>query len=409
MKKKLLMTLLVLTLALAVPMQALAANAPVYLEGEQVATALERGGSTFLPLRTMFETVNATVDWDEAQQKITATLADGSRMIMQIGSPEATLLRAGGGEMGYQVEPQAFVQNGVTYVPLRFVTDTVLSMELDWRDDAVYLAYPKLTYQQGGEVYSFNPANGELTLNGQKLGVCRVPYDNNVDIVYNQLKVSKTAAGGWLLDLQGIVRGALTSSMHTNAWLSADGQQSAAALANSLRPELEPAAYVWQLDGQIWLNGNNELVQIDEAAGKVQRHNLGQWLSSVLPGQEAAVCCWQDGHFAVLGSGSTFVVYDMQAGVGRAAPLLTEEMKAQVLPLLKDSLTENFTADNYWANFGNVQALNIQDPVPYAEFVGAENGVLQFDVKCTYYDFSQEPNYQTKAFPVKIVIEELIK
>ena len=215
MKKKLLMTLLVLTLALAVPMQALAANAPVYLEGEQVATALERGGSTFLPLRTMFETVNATVDWDEAQQKITATLADGSRMIMQIGSPEATLLRAGGGEMGYQVEPQAFVQNGVTYVPLRFVTDTVLSMELDWRDDAVYLAYPKLTYQQGGEVYSFNPANGELTLNGQKLGVCRVPYDNNVDIVYNQLKVSKTAAGGWLLDLQGIVRGALTSSMRT--------------------------------------------------------------------------------------------------------------------------------------------------------------------------------------------------
>ncbi len=305
MKKKLLMTLLVLTLALAVPMQALAANAPVYLEGEQVATALERGGSTFLPLRTMFETVNATVDWDEAQQKITATLADGSRMIMQIGSPEATLLRAGGGEMGYQVEPQAFVQNGVTYVPLRFVTDTVLSMELDWRDDAVYLAYPKLTYQQGGEVYSFNPANGELTLNGQKLGVCRVPYDNNVDIVYNQLKVSKTAAGGWLLDLQGIVRGALTSSMHTNAWLSADGQQSAAALANSLRPELEPTAYVWQLDGQIWLNGNNELVQIDEAAGKVQRHNLGQWLSSVLPGQEAAVCCWQDGHFAVLGSGVT--------------------------------------------------------------------------------------------------------
>ncbi len=409
MKKKLLMTLLVLTLALAVPAQALAAEAPVYLEGERVATALEQGGSTFLPLRTMFETVNATVEWDEPQQKITATLADGSRLIMQIGSPEATLLRAGGGEMGYQVEPQAFVQNGVTYVPLRFVTDTVLSMELDWRDGAVYLAYPKLTYQQGGEVYSFNPANGELTLNGQKLGRCRVPYDNNVDIVYNQLKVSKTAAGGWLLDLQGIVRGALTSSMHTNAWLSADGQQSAAALANSLRPELEPAAYVWQLDGQIWLNGNNELVQIDEAAGQVQRHNLGQWLSSVLPGQEEAVCCWQDGHFAVLGSGSTFVVYDMQAGVGRAAPLLTEEMKAQVLPLLKDSLTENFTADNYWANFGNVQALNIQDPVPYAEFVGAENGVWQFVVKCTYYDFSQEPNYQTKAFPVKIVIEELMK
>ncbi len=56
-----------------------------------------------------------------------------------------------------------------------------------------------------------------------------------------------------------------------------------------------------------------------------------------------------------------------------------------------------------------MQALNIQDPVPYAEFVGAENGVLQFDVKCTYYDFSQEPNYQTKAFPVKIVIEELMK
>ena len=259
----------------------------------------------------------------------------------------------------------------------------------------------KLNCTVGRDKYTLDILSGEFTKNGERLGFCQLPYDNNNNIVYQKMLVHKTA-GGYLLDCCGIYRGALTSPMQAGIWLSSDGRHSEARMDCWLRPELEPETIIWQIDGKIWLSGSNELVQIDEPTGKVTVYDIGRYLSEALGYACGATCYWQDGRFALLGNGRDFAILDIQAAKCRAVPLLTEKMKEQVSPLLKYSLTETFTEDKYWECFGNVLALNINDPVPYAVFVGEKNGVLHFAVKCTYYDFAQEDVYQTKVFSVNI-------
>lgn len=263
-------------------------------------------------------------------------------------------------------------------------------VEMSWLDCMV-----------GSDKYTLDFISGEFMKNGETLGFCQLPDDRSNNIVYREMQVYKTA-GGYLLDCRGIYRGALTSPMQAGIWLSANGWHSEARMDCWLRPELEPETIIWQIDGQIWLGGSNELVQIDEATGRADVYDIGGYLSEALGYACGASCYWQDGRFALLGNGRDFAILDMQAVKCRAVPLLTEKMKAQVSPLLQNCLTEAFTEDKYWEYFGNVLALNINDPVAYAEFVGEKDGVLHFAVKCTYYDFAKEDVYQTKVFSVNI-------
>ena len=76
MKKIFLTMLLLVVLAFGAAQTCLAANVPVYLDGERVTTGLERGGYTYMPLRNMFETVGGAVEWEEKTQTITAYLPD---------------------------------------------------------------------------------------------------------------------------------------------------------------------------------------------------------------------------------------------------------------------------------------------------------------------------------------------
>ena len=62
-KLMLMLVLVVLVLVWAWPAAALAANVPVYLEGERVATAVEREGDYFVPLRTMLELCSSSFQW----------------------------------------------------------------------------------------------------------------------------------------------------------------------------------------------------------------------------------------------------------------------------------------------------------------------------------------------------------
>lgn len=112
----------------------LAADVPVFLNDVRIASAQENNGYTYLPLRTMFEAVGATVEWNAAEQKITANLADGRVLQMQTGSKKAY---CDGSEYTMQVTP--YISNGTTYVPIRFITDDILKYGIDYRNGAVYL------------------------------------------------------------------------------------------------------------------------------------------------------------------------------------------------------------------------------------------------------------------------------
>lgn len=85
----------------------------------------EKGGTTLVPFRTVFEALGATVGWDAENQIVTA-FKDNTIMILQIGKKTASvnnttkeLLRA----------PE--VVKNRTMVPLRFVSEA-LGADVKW-------------------------------------------------------------------------------------------------------------------------------------------------------------------------------------------------------------------------------------------------------------------------------------
>ncbi len=388
--KKLFVTILMLAM-LALPGAAWAASVPVYLEGERVATGLERGGNTYLPLRTMFETVGVQVEWDEAEQKITADLPDGGVLTMKIGSEYAELVRREDKasapdviehsveQSRYTLEQRPFVSGGLTYVPLRFITETVLGYELDWREGAVWLNSPGLTYKSvEGGVYVLNLADGSLRKDGQTLGRLDLPADAGL-VQYHQpgaFKVATTPAGNYLLTIDGIGSGALTFEYKLTAFIPAAGGNSATCLVRSYTNTFpEP---FWQ-DNILWLPDDNGSVSIQDATGEISRYE----------GEANGLCWWTDGRFKLLGSGFDFDLFDSQkqTRVDLSAELITPEVKAEVNAFLRsvDSTpqTDEWLEQYYWGYLGHT--LPSADPHPNLFFDREDNGALYFNLSCAYW------------------------
>jgi hypothetical protein len=84
---------------------------------------------TMVPMRKIFETLGATVDWDGSARTVSAAIGDTS-LRLSIGSDIAYV---NGEEIRLDAAP--FIQNDITFVPLRFVSEAS-GAEVQW-DDAL--------------------------------------------------------------------------------------------------------------------------------------------------------------------------------------------------------------------------------------------------------------------------------
>jgi len=97
---------------------------------------------TMVPLRGVFESLGAQVDWNESQQSITATKGN-TDVQFGIGDRRATVNR----RVVYLDAP-ARIYRGVTMVPLRFVSEA-LGADVKWFD-----ATQMVTISTGGQYYA---------------------------------------------------------------------------------------------------------------------------------------------------------------------------------------------------------------------------------------------------------------
>jgi len=100
----------------------------VVLNGNKLAfnvPPIVESGRTLVPLRTIFESLGATVTWDEDSQTVTA-IKGTNTIKLQIGSYTATI---NGKPMELSVPGE--VVNGRTLVPLRFVSEA-MGCKVDW-------------------------------------------------------------------------------------------------------------------------------------------------------------------------------------------------------------------------------------------------------------------------------------
>ncbi len=103
---------------------AMAAVPAIFINGVGLASenaAVVEDGRTLLPMRAVFEALDQQVDWNAEDKSITS-----GTILMQIDSPVATV---DGEEIDLDVPAKLI--DGVTYVPLRFVAES-LGKDVIW-------------------------------------------------------------------------------------------------------------------------------------------------------------------------------------------------------------------------------------------------------------------------------------
>ena len=101
-----------------------------------VAPYIENG-RTMVPMRKIFEALNATVNWDDTTQTITAT-TDNAKIVLQIDNTE--MYNNGITEV---LDVAPVIVNGSTFVPVRAVSQS-LNASVEWLDktNTVYINSP---------------------------------------------------------------------------------------------------------------------------------------------------------------------------------------------------------------------------------------------------------------------------
>lgn len=107
-------------------------NIQVYIGGEKQSyeqPPVNTNGNVLVPLRAIFESLGATVEWSSSTQTVTAT-REGRTVGLTIGSKTAYI---NGVAVTLSAEPQ--LVNGNTMVPVRFVSEA-FGGEVEWNGEA---------------------------------------------------------------------------------------------------------------------------------------------------------------------------------------------------------------------------------------------------------------------------------
>lgn len=121
--------MLVTAFMLSVPLSISAGtNTNVYIDGQKQSykqMPINQNGSTLVPLRGIFESLGATVEWDGTTQTVSAQKGD-TFIKLQVGQKIGLV---NGKSVGLSVAAQTI--NGSTMVPLRFVSEA-LGAQVNW-------------------------------------------------------------------------------------------------------------------------------------------------------------------------------------------------------------------------------------------------------------------------------------
>lgn len=111
--------------------------ANVLVNGKEVKTTPPAhivNGSTFIPLRGVFEAIGAEVEWESYTQQVVIRYMDKT-VILQIGSKKARVLTAVKGGLPttkeFDIPVAPFIKDGSTFIPLRFVAESI-GGEVKW-------------------------------------------------------------------------------------------------------------------------------------------------------------------------------------------------------------------------------------------------------------------------------------
>lgn len=134
-------------------------------------------GRTLVPLRAIFEAMEASVTWDDATQSVTGTRGD-TTVVLTIGS---TVAKVNGQEVTLDVP--AVLRSGRTFVPARFVAEA-LGAKVDWDQVTNTVIITDTQVSAAGCPEGMVKASGLFGPNGQG-GCINAPKGNDGGVVTN--------------------------------------------------------------------------------------------------------------------------------------------------------------------------------------------------------------------------------
>ncbi len=268
---------LLLLLGLALPARAADAY-PVSIAGAAEAlNAVNRDGVTYLPLRQLFESCGATVQWDAATRTITSRRLDGAELKLDMRQNTAELTAQG--QTAKLAMPQkGYISAGVTYLPLRFVAES-LGCVVEWKRDWIRI-FPGLVKisDAAGQVYVLDQLNGRFYRGCYQ----QAEYIGESGFAWEQIaahwqgemfsppqwQLDRTP-GGYMLWAKYPTDGAILHDCDFTSYLNAATGKYYCCYYRDDWPGFLTA------DGTIWLETNADeewrIWQIDDASGAVRR------------------------------------------------------------------------------------------------------------------------------------------
>lgn len=182
--KKIINILLVITMILAMFSITAAAedNITIYVNEEMLqcdVAPYTENGRTMVPMRKIFEALDAKVDWEEATQTITAT-KDDVEIILQINN---SVMKNNGVDEALDVVP--VIVGSSAFVPIRAVSQS-LKADVEWLDhnQSVYINSPML-FKQASE-------------NIAKTVTMYAPDGRTIDVLETEIEAYKNV--GWYIE-----------------------------------------------------------------------------------------------------------------------------------------------------------------------------------------------------------------
>ncbi|WP_158299330.1 copper amine oxidase N-terminal domain-containing protein [Paenibacillus antri] len=178
---------IMMTFAVFLPQQAQAASViRIYIDGALLQTDQNPvivNGRTLVPLRGIFEALNASVMWDQKTQTVTA-FKRGTTVSLTIGDRTATI-----DQQTTQLDTPAQIINGRTVVPVRFVSEA-LGEEVTW-DPKTQTVIIATSLDEVAAVSNVSVALENLYSDGRDMKISFAPPSDQTDVRHYRIMVVK--------------------------------------------------------------------------------------------------------------------------------------------------------------------------------------------------------------------------
>ncbi len=428
MKNKLMLMLVLVVLALvwAWPAAAQAANVPVYLEEERVATAVARGENYYMPLRPMLEHFGYQPKWDDKEQMLSAVIKDEEILYVWPGRRdyEIDCSKSSGVYnimQGIDGVPAALLIGGQVYMECYYVS-CFLPLDYTMAEDGSAINYTYYYPHVAGvdeetwQRLDLATHTGQVLLEGAELATLELPiYDTSSG--ETQIVGLHTPGGnylvrygydGWRIREENFYRKTLRSNYFINMGTGKVYQADAVDYT-----DWTDFVFFSRPTGEIWLSGDEGIWRLEDKPGADAKAEFLQLLPKVqalgLPLQHA-YCCWTDGRYMLLGDLQRFAFYDMQENKGLdLTPLLLSDGSADLInQFLVNNAPQFYTETvlaEFWQRLNQFPTTDWEVSQPWLRFDHCTEGVLYFEL--SYISYANAPHSNRGSYTVSIGLQQL--